>query len=181
MNIALDCLAALAPSEADDVRTWPVWTPLAPHAAFVVGHADTFGLVAGVASMMNKLGRFLLSRSKFREAEPFMQRALEIDERAFGHDHPDVARDLSNLAQLLQTTNQMRRGRALHATRTRNRRRSFGPDHPNVARHLNNLAQLLQDTNRLGEAEPLMRRRAGDSSPLPRNDRLRTPALAGHG
>jgi hypothetical protein len=36
-----------------------------------------------------------------------MRRALAIDEASFGPDHPDVAIDLNNLAQLLQATNRL--------------------------------------------------------------------------
>ena len=34
-----------------------------------------------------------------------MQRALAIDEASYGEDHPNVARDLNNLAGLLLATN----------------------------------------------------------------------------
>jgi hypothetical protein len=36
-----------------------------------------------------------------------MRRALDIDERSFGNDHPNVARDLYNLAKLLKSTNRL--------------------------------------------------------------------------
>ena len=36
-----------------------------------------------------------------------MRRALAIDEASYGPDHPDVAIDLNNLAQLLQATNRL--------------------------------------------------------------------------
>jgi len=36
-----------------------------------------------------------------------MRRALAIDEKALGEEHPDVAIDLNNLAQLLQATNRL--------------------------------------------------------------------------
>ena len=36
-----------------------------------------------------------------------MRRALEIDEASYGLDHPGVATDLNNLAQLLQATNRL--------------------------------------------------------------------------
>ena len=39
------------------------------------------------------------------DAEPIMRRALNIDEENFGSEHPNVARHLNNLAQLLQATN----------------------------------------------------------------------------
>ena len=86
-----------------------------------------------------------------------MRRALAIDEKSFGPDHPNVAIDLNNLALLLQATNRLAEAEPLMRRALAIDEKSFGPDHPNVAIDLNNLALLLQDTNRLAEAEPLMR------------------------
>ena len=41
-----------------------------------------------------------------------MRRALAIVEASFGPDHPEVATDLNNLAELLQRHEPPRRGRA---------------------------------------------------------------------
>ncbi len=49
----------------------------------------------------------LQATNRLAEAEPLMRQALEIDQTSFGHDHPDVARDLNNLARLLQATNRL--------------------------------------------------------------------------
>ena len=56
---------------------------------------------------MNHLGRLLLAKASYKEAEPLMRRALAIDENSYGAEHPDVAIDLNNLAQLLQATNRL--------------------------------------------------------------------------
>ncbi len=87
-----------------------------------------------------------------------MRRALEIDEASYGKDHPEVARDLNNLAQLLKATNRLGEAEPLMRRALEIDEASYGKDHPEVATDLNNLAQLLQAANRLGEAEPLMRR-----------------------
>jgi len=87
-----------------------------------------------------------------------MRRALAIDEQSFGQDHPEVATDLNNLAQLLQATNRMAEAEPLMRRALAIDEKSFGKDHPDVARDLNNLAQLLQATDRMAEAEPLMAR-----------------------
>ena len=71
---------------------------------------------------------------------------------------PNVARDLNNLAQLLQATNRLAEAEPLMRRALAIDEQAYGPDHPNVAIRLNNLAQLLKATNRLDEAEPLMRR-----------------------
>ncbi len=48
--------------------------------------------------------------NRLAEAKPLMRRALAIDEANYGADHPDIARELNNLAALLQAT--VRPGRA---------------------------------------------------------------------
>ena len=56
-----------------------------------------------------------------------MRRALKIDETSFGPDHPDVARDLNNLAQLLQTTNRLAEAEPLMRRALAIDEKSFGP------------------------------------------------------
>ena len=62
-----------------------------------------------------------------------MRRALAIDEASFGPDHPDVASDLNNLAQLLQDTNRLAEAEPLMRRALAIDEASFGPEHPNVA------------------------------------------------
>ena len=59
-------------------------------------------------------------------AEPPMRRALTIDEKSFGPEHPDVARDLGNLALLLKDTNRLAGAEPLIAGRSPSTRRSAG-------------------------------------------------------
>jgi tetratricopeptide (TPR) repeat protein len=155
---ALAWINAVLVGDPQDVRTWPVFDPLAPHAEAIAAFADTAGIAHPTTRLMNQIGLLWLNKSLPSRAEPLMRRALAIDEASYGKDHPRVAIDLNNLAQLLQDTNRladaeplMRRALAIDEAR-------YGKDHPDVAINLNNLAQLLKATNRLAEAEPLMRR-----------------------
>ena len=111
-----------------------------------------------IAYAANQLGQFLFAAALHAEAEPLMQRALEIFESSLGENHPNVATQLNNLAVLLQDTNRLGEAEPLMRRALEIDEQSLGPDHPTVAIDLNNLARLLQATNRLGEAEPLMRR-----------------------
>jgi len=158
LQIALNTVNDAAVGDSQDVRTWEVWTPLAAHAEAVSRYADADGIAEPTAGLMNALGLYWNTRGQFRAAEPLMRRALSINERSFGPDHPDVARHLNNLAQLLKATNRLAEAEPLMRRALAIDERSFGPDHPDVARDLNNLAMLLGATNRLAEAEPLMRR-----------------------
>jgi tetratricopeptide (TPR) repeat protein len=73
-----------------------------------------------------------------------LRRALAIDERSYGAEHPSVATALSNLAQLLQDSNRLAEAEPLMRRALAIDEQSYGVEHPRVAIDLNNLAQLLQ-------------------------------------
>jgi hypothetical protein len=79
VQIALEAVNALAPYQADDVRTWGVWTSLAAHAGAVSRWADAAGVAAPTALLMNQLGVHWQWRGQFREAEPFCRRTGKGD------------------------------------------------------------------------------------------------------
>lgn len=85
--------------------------------------ADTFRkaitLRGEEPELLSWLGITFLALAEWVEAEPLMRRALAIDEKSVGPDHPDVARDLNNLAQLLQATNRIAEAEPLYAVRWR--------------------------------------------------------------
>ena len=55
-----------------------------------------------VAATLNNLAVLYGKRGKYKDAEPLCKRALEIREKVLGKDHPDVAKQLNNLALLCQ-------------------------------------------------------------------------------
>jgi tetratricopeptide (TPR) repeat protein len=155
---ALEWVNAAFVGEPQDVRDWPVLDPLAPHALAVARSADETAIAEPTSYLFNQLGVLFDIKADYAEAETLKRRALAIDQKSYGPDHPIVARNLSNLALLLGSTNRLAEAEPLMRDALAISERSYGPDHPNVAICLNNLAQLLQDTNRLAEAETLMRR-----------------------
>ncbi|MEA2562843.1 MAG: hypothetical protein QOH06_4347 [Acidobacteriota bacterium] len=158
IEAALKIVNGYSPVPPDDVRTWPVWNGLRPHAARVVLLADGVGLANPTSRLMGQLAIYLETRGLYAETEPLMRRALDMDEASFGSQHPKVATDLNNLAQLLQATDRLSEAEPLMRRALDIDVASSGSEHPKVAIRLNNLAHLLQATNRLSEAEPLMRR-----------------------
>jgi tetratricopeptide (TPR) repeat protein len=110
------------------------------------------------AVVLRLLGDSLRKLAQWAEAEPLIRRALAIDVKSFGPDHPNVATDLNSLALLLQATNRLAEAEPLMRSALAIDEKRLGPDHPNVATDLNSLGLLLQATNRFAEAEPLMRR-----------------------
>ena len=110
-----------------------------------------------VARASNDLAQLLQRTNRLGEAEPMMRRALEIDEIAFGWQHPIVAIRLNNLAGLLHATGRLGEAEPMMRRALEIDEAAIGKEHPTTAIHLNNLATLLQETNRIEEAEPLMR------------------------
>lgn len=158
IEAALRLVNQAAVDDPLDVRTWPTWDWLRPHAAKIVAVADEVGISDPTSRLMNQLGLLLLEKSLYSEVEPLMRRALAIDEASLGRDHPKVAIRLNNLAQLLKATNRQEEAERLMRGALAIDEASCGNDHPKVASYVSNLAQLLQATNRLQEAEPLVRR-----------------------
>jgi tetratricopeptide (TPR) repeat protein len=134
-----------APRPPDDVRTWPVWDPLRPHAMRVIELAEAENVEQPVSTLMNELAVLLKTKGIFSQAKPLYRRALTLDERAFGNDHPEVARDLNNLAQLLKATNRLAEAEPLMRRALDVFTRSLGEDHPNTQLDARNLAILLED------------------------------------
>jgi tetratricopeptide (TPR) repeat protein len=142
----------------DDVRNWPLFDRLAPHALVVAQRADKAAIADPTARVFNALGVLSRAKARFAEAESLHRRALAIDEASRGPDHPDVARDLFGLAELLYDTDRIGETEPLVRRALAIDEASCGPDHPNVGRDLNALAALLREANRFDVAEPPVRR-----------------------
>jgi tetratricopeptide (TPR) repeat protein len=160
IQIILDIVNDSLPAEPqpDDVRSWHIYKPLESHLSSLISHADKLDISSPTGHLRAGLGIYLKTLARFKEAESLMRRALEIDEKSFGKDHPNASSDLNNLAALYQATNRLAEAEPLIRRALEIDEKSLGKNHPKVAIRLNNLAQLLQDTNRLKEAESLMRR-----------------------
>jgi len=63
--------------------------------------------------ILNEMAEVYYANAEYKEAEPLMQRALNIDEASLGSEHPTVAIRLNNLAQLYQATNRLKQAEPL--------------------------------------------------------------------
>lgn len=162
LNVAVGWIRNRLPASEFDVEGWNLWRRLTPHIEAVVETSEMFaGANPSLAGVCNAFGLWQFRQARYVQAEPLMRRALVIDEKSYGTEHPEVATDLNNLGQLLQATNRLGEAEPLMRRALAIDEKSYGTEHPNVARGLNNLAQLLQATDRQWEAEPLMRRGLG--------------------
>ena len=91
--------------------------------------------------VLNNLAELYRSQGRYAEAEPLYKRALAIEEKARGPEHP-MSRRRSTIWPSSISAGSLCRGRAALQARTGNREKALGPDHPDFADVLNNLAGL---------------------------------------
>jgi CHAT domain-containing protein/tetratricopeptide (TPR) repeat protein len=162
-------------------------------------HPDTATSMNNLANVLQEQGKDeLLSPSEARaqaqfnlqvytETESLFRKALAIQERTLGPDHPATANTLNNLSTYLD-----RRGRPEEAEPLQRRalailEKRLGPLHPDTAAMLTTLAVMLDRQGKLTEAEALYRkavdiaRQAGNPRILLLNSSRLGYALAKHG
>jgi tetratricopeptide (TPR) repeat protein len=102
--------------------------------------------------------RKLFEQGRYSEAIPLVQRALAIQEKIRGPNHPAVATQLNNLAALYDYQGRHANAKPLLKRSLAMREKTLGPNHPDVANSLNNLAEAYRKQGRFTDAEPLYRR-----------------------
>ena len=94
-------------------------------------------------------------RNKFKEAEVLCKRALEIREKCLGSVHPDVAKQLNNLALLCQNQGKYDEVESYYKRAIDIYTKTLGIDDPNVAKTKNNLASAYLKQQKYKEAEQI--------------------------
>jgi tetratricopeptide (TPR) repeat protein/transcriptional regulator with XRE-family HTH domain len=110
------------------------------------------------AELCAAAGEALQYAGDLRAARPWYERALSIREQVLGHDHPDTASSLNDLALLLQAQGELEAVRPLYERAQDITERVLGHDHPDTALGLYNLGMLLRDQGELDAARPLLER-----------------------
>jgi tetratricopeptide (TPR) repeat protein len=110
------------------------------------------------ATALNNLALTYQRLARYTEAEPLLRRAIEIDEKVLGKEHPYVAIRYNNLALLLQDQGKYAEAEPLLRRAIEIDEKALGKEHPDVAIRYNNLAVLLKAQGKYAEAEPLLRR-----------------------
>jgi tetratricopeptide (TPR) repeat protein len=111
-----------------------------------------------LALYLNEWGSATYLAGDYKGAEPPLQQALALREKALGPDHPDVATSLNNLAELYRAQGRYSEAEPLYQRALAIYEAVLGAEHPNVAASFNNLAELYRAQGRYSEAEPLYQR-----------------------
>lgn len=101
---------------------------------------------------INTLAGLYVDQGQYAQAEPLFRRALAINEKSLGPDHPAVAKSVNSLAVLYTNQGQYTQAEPLYKRALAIREKTLGPNHHAVAASLENLAVLYRDTKRVAEA-----------------------------
>jgi tetratricopeptide (TPR) repeat protein len=96
-------------------------------------------------------------QTKYPEAEPLIQQALEITEREVGRENPRVAVILNNLGAVYYAQRRHWDAEAAYRRALAILINAYGPFHASVAAAFNNLAELCRVQGRYLQAEPMYR------------------------
>ena len=111
-----------------------------------------------LANALNNLGLVRYQKGAYDEAERLYRRALDIEVRQLGENHPLTAAQMQNLANTVQMRGNLEEAERLYRRSLAAKRKALGNAHPSVTISLNNLAFFLaRDRDQLDEAEGLVR------------------------
>src|SRR6266436_4701565 len=110
-----------------------------------------------VSALLDDLAQVYAGEQQWALAKQTYERALEVDRRVLGDDHPRVAMRLNNLAVVAQNIGDLKLAESLFRDAIRRDERAYGDQHPETGAGRSNYGLLLQREGRLAEAEPLLR------------------------
>jgi len=142
--------------DENEVKTWALCSPLLPHALAAAGHAEKLEVAHEVVGhLLNETGEYLRKIAEFTESKSALERALKIDEKTFGPDHPEVAIRINNLGLVLQAQNDMEGAKKCFKRAIKIGEKTLGANHPQVAIYINNLGLVLRAQGDLDGAKKL--------------------------
>ncbi|HEV2992556.1 MAG TPA: tetratricopeptide repeat protein, partial [Candidatus Angelobacter sp.] len=108
--------------------------------------------------LYNELGYHARVLALLEEAKSDFERALQIGERVYGSDHPNVAAVANNIGQILKEQGDLAGALEYSQRALQIDEQVYGPDHPSVARDANNIGTILKEQGDLAGALEYIRR-----------------------
>ncbi|MCP4360981.1 MAG: tetratricopeptide repeat protein [Chloroflexi bacterium] len=159
LEAALNLLTKAYNFDEHDMSTWAQCGQLLPHLTTATNLAAKWEINSEQAAYLNnEAGRYLQQYGDYAAARPFYERALAIDEKTLGPDHPHTATSLNNLGLLLDSMGEYGEAWPFYERALTIREKQLGTDHPDTANSLNNLGELLRMMGAYKEARPFYER-----------------------
>jgi serine/threonine protein kinase/tetratricopeptide (TPR) repeat protein len=109
-----------------------------------------------ISALLDDLAKDYADEQQWTLAKQTYERALEVDRRVLGDDHPLVAMHLNNLAIVAQNLGDLKLAETLFLDAIRRDERAYGDRHPETGTARGNYGLLLQREGRFVEAAPLL-------------------------
>jgi tetratricopeptide (TPR) repeat protein len=139
------------PHGAFDAEVATLYDRLQPHALAAAEHAEARGVaLEAVARLFNEIGGYRWMRADLATARAAYQRALAIDEKAFGPDHPSVAIRVNNLGMVLKDLGDLDGARKAFQRALVIFEKVLGADHQHTQTVRSNLAALAAHPSWVG-------------------------------
>ncbi len=149
-------------SERAFVRLLLLWLAvcivLGPGAGVILAQEEPGESDLEQAARVNAEAIKLYEAGRYTEAEPLYERALAINEKELGPEHPDVVQSLKNLGSVYLAQDRYAEAEPLYQRVLAIQEKELGPEHPDTAQSLNGLAAAYEGQGRYVEAEPLFKR-----------------------
>ena len=110
-----------------------------------------------VSDLLDDLAGTYALEKQWGLARQTYERALDIDRRILGDDHPRLGEHIGNLAIVQQNLGDLKQAEALYRDAIRRKERAYGLHSAQTASAQANFGAMLQREGRLDEAEPLLR------------------------
>ena len=91
--------------------------------------ATRAGIPRAVGTSLSNLAGMYMDQGRYAEADPLFKRALAIDEKALGPEHPDVGQSLNNLAAVYLYQGRYGEAEPLFKRALAIDEKALGPDH----------------------------------------------------
>jgi tetratricopeptide (TPR) repeat protein len=152
----ISAMAQLFPAEEMQVNYWQNGERLLSHALVSITLSEQWseGKIPGF-TLMSRVANYLSNRTRFAEAEPLYQQALQIGEQVLGPEDLMMARALYGLAALYSDQSKYEEARHLHLRALHIREKFIETEPSLVAISLNMLAEIYRHQGKYEEAEPL--------------------------
>ena len=99
-----------------------------------------------MATSLKNLAELYRVQGKYADSEPLYLRALKIDEKALGREHPGVATDMNNLALLYNAQGKHAEAKPLFKCALKIFQKAYGKYHPLVCAVCDHLAECCRKT-----------------------------------
>jgi nucleoside phosphorylase/tetratricopeptide (TPR) repeat protein len=148
---AVDLINSAFKFDENDVKTWTKCSRLLQHALASSNFPEERGIaLESTRNLLINTSYYLKNRAEYASSISLLERSLNINEKLYGSNHPEYARNLMDIGKIFQRLGNLIEAKKSFETALEINRIFYGEVHPNIAIALSNLGKIQM---RLGDLE----------------------------